>query len=511
MNDLKPIVWRALFASDDVPESNLEYLQRIYESSFFGGTATNLNEQDLVRSVLGALGEDVDDDVVDYIDNGTPTTLFDEAVLASIERADAEPAASISEDDEGEEEPGEESLSPVDATPLMMGLDTLYQMIRHGQLDLNPPWQRDVVWSPAKQKELIKSILLGIPIPSIILHLQNPGKLGKERYSIIDGKQRLTAIRNFIENNFKLPPYRVEPDHPLFPARSCYYDATDKGKKRLPPTFRSKITTTQIPVLQFRDVSERRLREVFNLYNVTAVRLNAAEIRNAIYQHNAIHQMLFILAGEGAKGMSLPYVDDADQAAFRTELARVLPSVKRFASVAFLCRYLGYSRAAGDEGKAFRAITTREAINRYFDIESPKEDVAATCREVMAVFRGAQDLFDLEPDDDDRPIMAFFRRTKGKRKFEALQATTSMVCARILLAALEEGVVSQDEVYAAVRSVASREEYPEKQQYVVIWDYQARMVLGLAAELGIDLDALSGGRFRAFHARMVDARMKTQG
>ncbi|MHB1195143.1 MAG: DUF262 domain-containing protein [Longimicrobiales bacterium] len=508
MREARLAVWNGIFSSDEMPEGDEEYLRRIYESSLFEQRAEGLTLVQLVRGMLVACGEEAEDDISDFTDGTSVADLFYEALLARIHsRTDEEPSEGRGQDDEGDEEQSEESFSPVDAIPVMLGLDTLYQMVRHGQLDLNPPWQRNVVWSPAKQKELVKSILLGIPIPSIILHWQNAGQLGQERFSIIDGKQRLTAIARFLQNEFKLPNYAVDTGHPLHQARGCYYDAEGRGRKKLPASYRTKITMTQIPVLQFRNVSEKRLREVFNLYNVTAVRLNAAEIRNAVYQNNPMHQMLFILAGENPKGPLLGYLSEAEQVDFRQALHRVLPNVSRYAALAFLCRYLGYSRAVTHEGAAFRAMTTREAINRYFDIESRKEEVKDTCREIVRVFGRAEDFFNVGGDDDELP-MAFYR-WKGRRKFEALQAITSMVCARVLDAAVREGQTTDAQVVDAVGRVVATQAYPEKQQYVTIWDYQARMVLSLAGELALDLDNLSNGKFAAFHARMVDARMKT--
>ena len=52
-----------------------------------------------------------------------------------------------------------------------------------------------------------------------------------------------------------------------------------------------------------------------------------------------------------------------------------------------------------------------------------------------------------------------------------------------------------------------REAYPEKQQYATIWDYQARMVLGLVDELELDTRSLAGGCFQGFLERMENTRL----
>ena len=70
-------------------------------------------------------------------------------------------------------------------------LDLIYHA-DNGELDIDPIYQRDDVWKKNKQQFLIDSILLGIPLPSIILYENEDGK-----YQIIDGKQRTTAILKF--------------------------------------------------------------------------------------------------------------------------------------------------------------------------------------------------------------------------------------------------------------------------------------------------------------------------
>jgi len=54
-------------------------------------------------------------------------------------------------------------MTSVDAHATTKSVSHLFNLIESKQLDLEPPWQRGFVWSPKRQKELIKSILLGIP------------------------------------------------------------------------------------------------------------------------------------------------------------------------------------------------------------------------------------------------------------------------------------------------------------------------------------------------------------
>ena len=59
-----------------------------------------------------------------------------------------------------------------------------------------PSWQRKSdAWSPAKKQNLIRSLLLRIPLPSIIIHERNDGVR-----EVVDGRQRLSALREFLQS-----------------------------------------------------------------------------------------------------------------------------------------------------------------------------------------------------------------------------------------------------------------------------------------------------------------------
>lgn len=66
-------------------------------------------------------------------------------------------------------------------------------------IDLDPDFQRRERWSSEKQSALIESFLLNVPVPPIYLAEDEYGQ-----YSVVDGKQRLTAIRAFMAEGLKL-------------------------------------------------------------------------------------------------------------------------------------------------------------------------------------------------------------------------------------------------------------------------------------------------------------------
>lgn len=73
-------------------------------------------------------------------------------------------------------------------------VETLVSQMRKGRIDLDPSFQRRNAWLSNRKSKLIESIMLGFPIPQIVLAEKQdmPG-----HYFVLDGKQRLLALRQF--------------------------------------------------------------------------------------------------------------------------------------------------------------------------------------------------------------------------------------------------------------------------------------------------------------------------
>ena len=77
--------------------------------------------------------------------------------------------------------------------------------INAGKIILAPYFQRKLVWRLAHKVDFIKTILLGYPFPEIFI---SRGAIDLDRMtstsSIVDGQQRMTSIKQFIENDFNV-------------------------------------------------------------------------------------------------------------------------------------------------------------------------------------------------------------------------------------------------------------------------------------------------------------------
>jgi len=72
--------------------------------------------------------------------------------------------------------------------------ETIITQIDKGNIQLNPKFQRRDAWEGHRKSRFIESLVLGLPIPQIVL-AESRTKRGS--YIVIDGKQRLLSIRQF--------------------------------------------------------------------------------------------------------------------------------------------------------------------------------------------------------------------------------------------------------------------------------------------------------------------------
>jgi Protein of unknown function DUF262 len=147
-------------------------------------------------------------------------------------------------------------------------LSTLADLVEDSAIDANPAYQRRNRWDDERSSKLIESFLMNVPVPPVFL---NEGEFG--HYSIIDGKQRLTAITNFLKGRLRLT------------GLSVFSDVNDMTIADLPAGLRSIIKTrpTLRAVIILPQSDQDIKFEVFQRLNTGGVRLNAQEIRNSAF------------------------------------------------------------------------------------------------------------------------------------------------------------------------------------------------------------------------------------
>ena len=82
----------------------------------------------------------------------------------------------------------------------------LDNMDSQGELDFEPWYQRNAVWTSKQKKLLIDSLQRGYDIPKIYLR-SNVNVNGKDIYEVCDGQQRIKAILDYKNDEFKMPKH----------------------------------------------------------------------------------------------------------------------------------------------------------------------------------------------------------------------------------------------------------------------------------------------------------------
>lgn len=145
----------------------------------------------------------------------------------------------------------------------------LCQRIERGTIDLQPDFQRGEVWSIAKKQRLIDTILRGWIVPPILL------VRGPEVAQVLDGQQRLAAIRDFKDDRFAVDG-RIEPISLLISSLNGLRFS------KLPKTVADSFDDTALRVYEIVDYSPDEPAEIFFRLNQPTM-LTSAEKRNAFF------------------------------------------------------------------------------------------------------------------------------------------------------------------------------------------------------------------------------------
>lgn len=167
--------------------------------------------------------------------------------------------------------------------------ETIARQLEKGNIDLNPAFQRRDAWSDSEKSRLIESLMLGFPVPPIILA---ESKEKKNSYIVIDGKQRLLSIRRFYskvtEKEFKekslneknvFKQLKLSGLDILKNLNGCTYDDVEKEDEEYITNLENQSIRT-IVIKNWPD--ESFLYTVFLRLNTGSKKLSPQELRQAL-------------------------------------------------------------------------------------------------------------------------------------------------------------------------------------------------------------------------------------
>lgn len=168
---------------------------------------------------------------------------------------------------------------------------TVVDQIKRGIIDLNPKFQRRQAWSITKRSELVFSLLTNIPIPQIVL-AENPQQKGK--YIVIDGKQRLMSLAQFIGAD----------KYDAFKLRVDYKPLNGQSYSDLDESYRSAIDNAVIRTVVLKNTDKNFLYSVFLKLNMGSTKLSPQELRQALVPGDFTDYVDDFTVGNTEKGIA---------------------------------------------------------------------------------------------------------------------------------------------------------------------------------------------------------------
>jgi hypothetical protein len=176
------------------------------------------------------------------------------------------------------EEKYRQQMRQIVSQKIDLPISTLPAMIKE-QINLSPNFQRRDRWDEDRRSRFIESIIMNVPIPPVFLGEDEYGK-----YVVLDGRQRLTSLNEFMKNTFRLKNLVIWSE--LNGA-----NFSDLEKRKLAPA----ITRRFIPAIVVLKESSAIVKyDVFDRLNTGGMIANPMEIRNAIYQgpfNSLLHEL----------------------------------------------------------------------------------------------------------------------------------------------------------------------------------------------------------------------------
>ena len=184
---------------------------------------------------------------------------------------------------------------------LRFSLRQIFDMIKDGDLDISPDFQRNEVWDEFRQARLIESILLRIPLPVFYFSQEEDGKL-----HVVDGLQRLSSIYKFMSSKLVLRDleYLTNCNGKVFSGKNCIEEK-----------YSRRIKMTQISANVIDPQSPTKVKfDIFRRINTGGLPLNAQELRNCLSSKN-LRTALKAMVGSQFKNATNGSISDKRMAA----------------------------------------------------------------------------------------------------------------------------------------------------------------------------------------------------
>lgn len=251
-------------------------------------------------------------------------------------------------------------------------IGTIFNQIEQGNIELNPKFQRRNAWTDSKRSKLIESIIMGYPVPEIVIA---EDKSKKRSYIVIDGKQRLLTLAGFIDNNkygyWDVPKLSgITIDNEI---KGLTYSDFQDNTDLLRNFENAALRCTVIMNYNADDV----LYDIFYRLNAGSTPLSSQELRQSLYRGGFSNYLLDVTSKDSPL-WNVMGIDEADRRLRDVEVLLRLMSFIRNGS-----RYQGNLRQFLDKN-----------MKEFNDLwESNSEELKDLCSKVISTISFLESVF----------------------------------------------------------------------------------------------------------------------
>ena len=171
-------------------------------------------------------------------------------------------------------------------------ISNFYEQYQLGKYRFDPPYQRDMnVWDIEQKSFLLDTIFKNFPIPPIFLEQKINSDTGITNYDVIDGKQRLSTIVGFINNEIPLPKEFGNDVYGNSKMNGLLFNEIKKMAKEDEDvkTFVADFWAYSISIEYIENPDYKIVDSIFDRLNREGSRLNAQELRKAQYYDTLLY------------------------------------------------------------------------------------------------------------------------------------------------------------------------------------------------------------------------------
>jgi hypothetical protein len=374
-----------------------------------------------------------------------------------------------------------------------------------------PSWQRKSdAWSPAKKQNLIRSLLLRIPLPSIIIHERNDGTR-----EVVDGRQRISALSEFFSNQFKTAKFdqnTVLNKVGALPADASgieffgdkYWQEMDGAKIRIDESRTKGIEDWMneqiVPSLEFSGLTDEQLYYIFTVYNTNSTPLNAAEIRNAVYHDAPLHRALMREAGdlENEQGVAITPQNPDITLRYRTGVSPKKDPT-RFAASEALMRACAFTLIRPKDDGKHKADSAAKAIQSTLIMSKEQNWSEEACSElanrILKSYQTMRDAFGrIGLDAINRPS-----GEKQTMRYNTVRATSMHSAFVILDQCRYQGLEISQQDFDNFVTLINSVEQDEKQSNTKTWNFHINVIyksIQFVEEKGFSRDDFESSPYR---------------